>query len=53
MRDTWWLWLAFIVIAIVMTFLVSKVFLVTLPMLIVSFFYYAGIRYDDEGNHKP
>ena len=52
LRDTWWLWLAFIVIAVVMTILVSKVFLVTFPILVVSFFYYAGIRYDDTGNHK-
>ncbi|MCP4081414.1 MAG: hypothetical protein GY819_07410 [Planctomycetaceae bacterium] len=52
LRDTWWLWVAFIVIAIVMSILVSKVFLVTFPILVVSFFYYAGIRYDDDGNHK-
>ena len=51
-RDTWWLWLAFAVIAIVMTFAVSRIFLVAFPILLVSFFYYAGIRYDDDGNHK-
>jgi len=52
LRDTWWLWLAFGVIAIIMTFAISKVFLVTFPILLVSFFYYAGIRYGDDGEHK-
>ena len=52
LRDTWWLWLMFIVIGVTMTILVSNVFLVTFPMLVVSFFYYAGIRYDDTGAHK-
>ena len=52
LRDTWWLWIAFIVIAIVMTIQVSLIFLVTIPILIVAIFYYAGMRYDDNGNHK-
>jgi len=52
LRDTWWLWLAFVVIAVVMAFRVSGFFLATLPMLIVAFFYYASMRYDDDGKHK-
>lgn len=52
LRDTWWLWVAFAVIAIVMTIRISIVFLVMFPILTVAFFYYAGIRYDDEGKHK-
>jgi uncharacterized membrane protein YhaH (DUF805 family) len=52
LRDTWWLWLAFVVIAVVMTIAVSKIFLITLPILVVSMFYYACMRYDDKGNHK-
>lgn len=52
LRDTWWLWIAFMIIAVIMTVMVSKVFLVTFPILIVAFFYYAGIRYDDTGRHK-
>ena len=52
LRDTWWLWLAFVIIALVMTIAISKVFLVAFPILIVSMFYYAGVRYDDDGNHK-
>ena len=52
MRDTWWLWTAFLVIGIVMTILVNRVFLVTFPMLLVAFVYYASMRYNDDGTHK-
>ncbi len=52
LRDTWWLWILFMVIAIVMAIQVSLVFLATFPILIVAFFYYACLRYDDDGNNK-
>ena len=52
LRDTWWLWGAFLLIGITMTILVSRFFLVTFPMLIVAFTYYASMRYNDDGTHK-
>lgn len=52
LRDTWWLWCVFLLIGIVMTILVSRIFLVTFPILLVAFAYYASMRYDDHGNHK-
>jgi hypothetical protein len=51
-RDTWWLWAVFLVISFTFIVLVNKLFLVTLPVLVVAFVYYASMRYDDEGNHK-
>lgn len=52
LRDTWWLWIIFLAISIVFIVRVSLIFLVTLPVLVVAFVYYASMRYDDEGNHK-
>jgi preprotein translocase subunit SecG len=52
LRDTWWLWIIFLVISIVFIVRVSMIFLVTLPVLVVAFVYYASMRYDDTGKHK-
>ena len=52
LRDTWWLWLIFLVICLFMSVRVSKIFLVMIPILSVTFCYYAMIRYDDDGKHK-
>lgn len=52
MRDTWWLWVLFLVLGITFVILVDRLFLVTLPVLAFAFVYYAIMRYDDEGNHK-
>lgn len=51
MKETWWLWLLFIVFGIAGSFL-SPVFLVTFPICIFTFFWFAYIRFDDEGNFK-
>lgn len=51
-RDTWWLWLGFLVLGVVFFFLVSQLFVVMVPILIAAFAYYAMIRYDDDGQHK-
>lgn len=45
------LWIAFLVGGIIMSIL-SPVFLVTFPICIFTFFWFAYIRYDDEGNFK-
>lgn len=51
-RDTWWLWLLFLIVSIVFTAAVDRLFLVTFPVLAFAFVYYAIMRYDDDGNHK-
>lgn len=50
-RETWWLWLLFLAGGTVMSML-SRVFLVTFPICIFTFFWFAFIRYDDEGNFR-
>lgn len=50
-KETWWLWCLFIVGGTVMSYL-SLVFLVTFPICIFTFFWFAYIRYDEEGNFK-
>ncbi len=50
-RETWWLWLLFLVGGIVMSML-DPVFLLTFPICIFTFFWFAYIRYDEDGNFK-
>ena len=50
-QETWWLWLAFFVAGTALSF-ASPVFLVTFPICIFTFFWFAYIRYDEEGNFK-
>jgi hypothetical protein len=49
-KDTWWLWAIFTGIVVFMVGWVSPIFLVVVPMLIVVFFYFAFVRYDEDGN---
>ncbi len=49
--NTWWLWLAFFVGGTLLSML-DRVFLVTFPICIFTFFWFAYIRYDEEGNFK-
>ncbi len=51
LRETWMLWVAFLIGGILMTF-VNLVFLITFPICIFTFFWFAYIRYDEEGNFK-
>lgn len=51
MRETWWLWLVFAVFGTAMSF-ASWVFLLTFPISIFTFFWFAYIRYDDDGSFK-
>ncbi len=52
LRDTWWLWAIFLGISTTFILVVDKLFLVTVPVLVVAFVYYASMRYDDKGNHR-
>ncbi len=51
-NETWWLWVAFLVAGTLMSSLVSPIFLVTFPVCIFTFFWFAYVRYDDKGNFK-
>ena len=51
MRETWWLWILFLVGGTIMSF-VSTVFVVTFPICIFTFFWFAYIRYDEDGTFK-
>lgn len=50
--DTWWLWLIFILAGTILTTLLSKVFLLTIPICIFTFLWFAYVRYDEDGNFK-
>ena len=51
-RDTKWLWIAFSIAALGLSFAMSPFFLILLPSLPICFGYFAFIRYDSEGNDK-
>ena len=51
-KETWLLWLVFAIAGGLMTAFVSRVFVVTFPICIFTFFWFAFIRYDAEGNFK-
>lgn len=50
-RETWWLWILFGLFGTIMSFL-SAVFLLMFPISIFTFFWFAYIRYDEEGNFR-
>ncbi len=51
LRETWWLWILFLVFGTAMSFL-SYVFLLMFPISIFTFFWFAYIRYDEDGNFR-
>lgn len=52
MRDTWWLWLLFLVGVILAMLLLTPFYVVGLPFLLVVMFYFAFMRYDKSGNYR-
>ncbi len=50
--ETWWLWIVFGLFGTIMSLLLSKVFLLMFPISIFTFFWFAYIRYDEDGNFK-
>ncbi|WP_425397903.1 hypothetical protein [Aeoliella sp.] len=52
-RDTWWVWLVFVAIVVVLGILVTPYYLVFVPVLPGVFVYFAFNRYDSDGNEKP
>ncbi|MEI8211215.1 MAG: hypothetical protein WCI02_03650 [Planctomycetota bacterium] len=50
LRETWWLWCLFVVMTLLLMIFIHPIFVVILPMMIVNFFYFALVRYDEDGN---
>ena len=52
LRETWYAWILFLVIAIGMAIFSNPIFLGMIPGLVVVFFYFAFVRYDENGEIK-
>lgn len=52
-RDTWWVWVGFLVVTIILAVTVGKFFYLLIPCLPVPFAYFAFNRYDEDGKEKP
>ena len=50
MRDTWWVWTTFVVGGAIAGRLISFIFYSAIPISFFAFFYFAILRYDDDGN---
>lgn len=50
LRETWKLWLVFFGFCAGATFFLDRVFVVTFPICMFTFVYFAMMRYDDNGN---
>ena len=51
-RETWWVWLVFLVFGIGMGSFVHFSFFTSLPISLVAFFYFMFMRFDEDGNNK-
>lgn len=52
-RDTWWVWLMFVVVVLALGVLVTPFYVLFLLVLPGIFIYFAYNRYDQDGNEKP
>ena len=52
LRDTWWLWIGFLLSGIFLAIFVHPIFMSIFPISIVTFIYFAIVRYDENGNLK-
>lgn len=50
-KETWWLWIIFFVAGVCLT-IVSPVFICIFPICIFTFFWFAYIRFGDDGEFK-
>lgn len=50
LKQTWYLWLAYSVVTGLLIAFVSPIFWAVIPMMIVNFFYFALVRYNDDGD---
>lgn len=50
LKQTWYIWLTFIVVTTLLIMYVSPVFFAVIPMMLVIFIYFALVRYNDDGD---
>ncbi len=50
LKETWWLWTIFSVVLLGLILFIHPIFIAVVPMIVVVFFYFALVRYDDDGN---
>jgi uncharacterized membrane protein len=50
LKQTWWLWLTYVLITVLLILLVSPIFWAVIPMMVVNFFYFAHVRYNEDGD---
>ena len=50
LKETWWLWTIFTVVLSGLILFVHPIFFAVIPMIVVIFFYFALVRYDEDGN---
>ena len=52
MRETWWVWLILVGGGTIAGILVSAIFFSAIPISVFAFFYFALVRYDEDGEPK-
>jgi hypothetical protein len=52
MKSVGWLWALIFLVALVLGFLVTWIYFLILPGLILAMVYFTIMRFDDEGNRK-
>ncbi len=50
LKQTWYIWLAYVLATTLLIMFVSPIFWAVIPMMVVNFFYFALVRYDDNGD---
>jgi hypothetical protein len=48
-KETWWLWSIFLTAGILLSWMLSKIFLLIFPISVFVFFWFAWVRYDEDG----
>lgn len=52
MKSVGWLWALIFLVALVLGYLITWIYFLILPGLILAMVYFTIMRYDDEGNRK-
>jgi hypothetical protein len=52
LKETWWLWILFFGSCTYLTLYIEPFMVVTLPMLVAIFVYFAFVRFDENGDAK-
>lgn len=50
LKQTWYIWLTFIIVTTLLIMYVSPIFVAVIPMMLVIFIYFALVRYNDDGD---